>query len=150
MPYSWRELERILRELDDEVVDYSSLETVANLAGEDDDLYELQKNRGHSYTRRQVAEFEHGRDNRDLSELRAFAQDHPGRRDELWPLVHKSGTPYSQRELGRILRELHDEVVDSSSLEIVANVAGQDDDLYDLQKSRGHSYTRRQVAEYEH
>ena len=149
LPYTWRELERALGELDEEVVDYSALDTITHDIQPEDDLYESQKRRGLSYTRRQVAAYERIQENRDLSELRAFVRDQIGGRNELWPLIKDSSMPYSKRQLERVLRELSDEVVDYAALDTIARDIQLDDDLFEIQKQRGLSYTRRQVAEYD-
>ena len=107
LPYTRTGVERVMEAISHEEVDYTILAAVAAQLREGEGLYESQRQRGLAYTRRQVAEYEQNFVLRDMSELRAFVRDHPGRRDELWPLLRESGMSYSRRDLERILRELN-------------------------------------------
>ena len=116
LPYSRAELQSVLEAISREQVDYTALAAVAVERSDGEELYELQHRRGLTYTRRQVAEYEQNFLVRDMSELRSFVHDHPGRRDDLWLLLRESGSVYSRRDLDDVLREMDHEVVDYSSL----------------------------------
>ena len=91
MPYTLRDLRQVIGELSQEEVDYADLQKAWTELETDKDLYDVQKERGLSYTRRQVACYEENMAVRDLSELRSFVQDRHGGEDVLFPALRELG-----------------------------------------------------------
>ena len=83
---------------------------------QEEDLYQLQKDRGLAYSRRQVAAYVLS-SSRDPTELRAFVQDRVGGRHALWHAITMAGLSFSKHDLSRVLAEFELQEIDLSPLD---------------------------------